>query len=196
MIDPRLIRVANDPVQLQTLTLLNERPTATVSELAKELEVDPSAVARHLSELHEAALVEIAEGSAGEGSAEPRYRALARALWSDEEWALFGQEEQKRLTRWIIEMIDSDAKEANEAGTFTARRNSHASRTVPMVDEQGWEELCRIHADTLEAVFAVEAASAERLAERGEAGFPALSALICCELPPRGSAAKGDEPRG
>lgn len=187
MIDPRLIRVATDPVQLQVLTMLNERPTAATSELARELEVDPGVVARHLDDLREAALVEKVEEP---GQAEPRYRALARALWSDEEWALFGDDEQNRLTHWIIGMIDSDAKEAVDAGTFNARRNSHASRTVPMVDEQGWEELCRIHADTLDAVFAVEAASAERLAERGETGFPALSALLCCELPPRGPAAK------
>lgn len=190
MIDPRLIRVATDPVQLQTLTLLNERPTATAGELARELETDPSTVERNLGDLREAGLIEAIEESPGEGASEPRYRALARALWSDEEWALFGDDEQKRLTHWIIEMIDSDAKEAVDAGTYNARRNSHASRTVPMLDEQGWEELCRIHADTLEAVFAVEAASAERLAERGEAGFPALSALLCCELPPRGAAAR------
>lgn len=188
MIDPRLIRVANDPVQLNVLTSLSELPGATAAEIARKLGLTSGVVARHLHELHEAALVEAVEQSPGK--AELRYRALARALWSDEEWALFGQEEQKRLTRWIIEMIDSDAKEAVDAGTYTARPEAHASRTVPMVDEQGWEELCRIHADALDAVFAVEAASAERLAERGETGFPVLSALLCSELPPRGAAAK------
>lgn len=192
MIDSRLIRLAGDPVQLRMLKMLNERPSVIASEMARELEVDPKVVTRHLGDFREAALVEVVEEPPGGVEAEPRYRVLAHAPWSDEEWAQFGEEERKRLTRWVIEMIDFDAKEAIDAGTFTGRRNSHAGRAIPIVDEQGWEELCRIFADTLDAVLTVEATSAERLAERGEPGFPVLSALLCCELPARRSVSEND----
>lgn len=189
MIDPRLVRVASDPVQLQTLTLLNEWSTAEAGEIARRLEISPSEASRHLEALCETGLAEVVGEEHESGTSGARYRPLKRVLWEDEEWAQFGLDEQDRLTRWIIEVIHSNASEAVDAGTFNARQSSHASRSIPMLDEQGWEELCRIHDVALEAILAVEAASAERLAERGEAGFQALSAMLCCELPPRGSTA-------
>jgi DNA-binding transcriptional ArsR family regulator len=191
MIDRRLIRLASEPVRLQALTFIYERSAAGVSEVAEELDVSLSAAGRHLDAMRDAGLIEVVGEVLNRGAVEPRYRALVRALWDDEEWAVFSQEEQKRLTGWIIEMVSSDARDAVEQGTFTGRQDSHASRTIPVVDEQGWAELREIHADALQAVLAVEEASAERLAEKGERGFPVLSAVLCCELPPRESRGKG-----
>ena len=82
-------------------------------------------------------------------------------------------------------MINADIRKAFEAGTFEAREDRHISRVVSPVDEQGWRELIQIQEDALKASFAVHAASAERLAESGEEGLAAMSAMICCELPPR-----------
>jgi DNA-binding transcriptional ArsR family regulator len=186
MIDRRLIRIASDPDRLKALTFLYER-SAGASEVAEELGVSLGAAGRHLDAMRDAGLIEVVGEVLNRGAVEPRYRALVRALWDDEEWATFSQEEQRRLTSWIIEMINADAREAVERGTFTGRQDSHASRTVPLVDEQGWEELRSIHTNALDAVLAVEAASADRLAEKGEPGFPVLSAVLCCELPPRES---------
>jgi DNA-binding transcriptional ArsR family regulator len=186
MIDRRLIRIASDPARLRALIFLNER-SAGAGEVAEELNISLSAAGRHLDAMRDAGLVEVVGEVLNRGAVEPRYRALVRALWDDEEWAVFSEEEQRRLASWIIEMIDHDAREAVEQGTFTGRQDSHASRTVPLVDEQGWEELRGIHNEALHAVLAVEAASAERLAEKGEPGSPVLSAMLCCELPPRES---------
>jgi DNA-binding transcriptional ArsR family regulator len=182
-VDRRLIRIASDPIRLQALTLLNER-SAGASELAAALEVSLSTIGRHLDAMREAGLIEVVGEVLTKGEVEPRYRALIRALWNEEEWAAFNEEEQKRLTGWIVEMISADAREAIDKGTYNRRLDAHASRTTPVVDEQGWQELCRILNDALNAVFAVEAASAERLAENGESGFRALTALLCCEMPP------------
>lgn len=189
-IDRRLMRIASDPVRLQALTFLNER-SAGASEVAAELEVSLSTAGRHLDAMHDAGLIEVVGEVLTKGAVEPRYRALIRTLWDDEEWALFNEEEQKRLTGWIVDMVSADAREAIEKGTYTRRQDAHASRTTPVVDEQGWQELIRILDDALQAVFAVEAASAERLAESGESGFRALTAMLCCEMPPlEGGAAR------
>jgi DNA-binding transcriptional ArsR family regulator len=182
MIDRRLIRLASDPVRLGVLTLLNER-SAGATEVAAELDVDLSAAGRHLDAMHDAGLIEVVGEVLKGGVIEPRYRALVRVLWDNEEWELLGQEEQQRLTAWIIGMIEADAHAAIEQGTFVARKDAHASRTVSSVDERGWSELTRIKDDALEAIFAVQAASAERLAESGEEGIPAASVLLCFELP-------------
>jgi DNA-binding transcriptional ArsR family regulator len=182
MIDRRLIRLASEPVRLEVLTLLNER-SAGAGEVAADLEIDPSTAGRHLDAMHDAGLIEVVGEALNRGAVEPRYRALVRVLWDAEEWEALGQEEQQRLTDWIIGMIEADTHAAIEHGTFAAREDAHASRTVSFVDEQGWTELTRIKQEALEGVFAVQAASAERLAEAGEEGIPVLSALLCFELP-------------
>jgi DNA-binding Lrp family transcriptional regulator len=190
MIDRRVIGLASDPDRLNALTLLNER-SAGAAEVAERLEIDAAAAGRLLDRMHDAGLIELVGEALSRGAVEPRYRALVRVLWDDEEWAALGAEEQQRLSNWILSMIMADAGEAIDRGTFTGRLDTHVSRTTLRVDEQGWQELTRIYSDALKAVFAVQAESAERLAEAGEAGVSVLSALLCCELPPRGEAATG-----
>jgi len=187
MIDRRLIRLASDPVRFQVLILLNDR-SAGAGEVAAELDIDLSAAGRHLDAMHDAGLIEVVGEALNRGAIEPCYRAVVRALWDDEEWEMLGREEQQRLRAWIVGMIESDARAAIEHETFTSRKDSHVSRTVSLVDEQGWRELTRIKEEALDDVFAVQAASAERLAETSEAGIPVLSALLCLELPPDGRA--------
>lgn len=190
MMDRRLIRLASEPERLRTLTYLNEH-AAGASEVAAKLEIAPADAARHLDSLYDESLIEVVGEVLSRGAVEPRYRALVRSLFDDEDWAMIGLDEQKRLTSWILGMIDADVRESLAVGTFTARPEAHVSRTVPTVDEQGWDELRRIFDDALQSIFAVEAAAAERLAEKGEEGFPALAALLCCELPPRGALPPG-----
>lgn len=183
MIDRRLIRLASDPLRRQVLTLLNQR-SAGADEVAAELDIDLSAASRHLESMRDAGLIEVVGEALNRGAVEPRYRALVRALWDEDDWEALSEEEQRRLAGWIIEMIESDARAAIEEGTFTARKDAHATRTVSVVDEQGWRELTRIKQEALEGIFAVQAASAERLDESGEEGIPVMSALLCIELPP------------
>ena len=185
MIDRRMIHLASDPVRLRILAFLNERP-AGVSEVAAECDLDVPATARHLDALHDGGLIEVVGEVLNRGAVEQRYRPLVRAGWSDDEWALLDREEQQRLMSWIMGMIEADAQMALERGTFIARQNAHASRTVSLVDEQGWSELTRIKQRALDSIFEVQAASAERLAEADEEGIPVLSALLCFEMPPRG----------
>jgi DNA-binding transcriptional ArsR family regulator len=188
VIDRRLIRLASDPVRFRVLVLLNDR-SAGAGEVAAELDIDPSAAGRHLDAMHEAGLIEVVGEVLNRGAVEPRYRAVVRALWDDAEWEALGREEQQRLTSWIVGMIESDAYAAIEQGTFGAREDAHASRTVSLVDEQGWSELTRIKQQALDSIFEVQAASAERLAEASEEGISVLSALLCFELPPPGGGA-------
>lgn len=187
MMDRRLIGLASDPERLEALTLLNER-SAGVAEVAAELEIEPAAAGRLLNGMYDDGLIEVVGEALNGGAMEPHYRAAVRVLWDDEDWAALGEDQQERLTAWVLDMIDSDIHEAIESGTYALRQDSHMSRSVSMVDEQGWDELRRIYRDALDAVLAVRDASAERLAEAGEtgeAGFPVLSAMLCCELPPR-----------
>lgn len=181
-IDHRLLSLASEPLRLKALFILNER-TASVSDVAAELSIDVREAARELERMHEAGLIEIVGEVLRSGAIEPRYKATVKVLWSDDEWAELGVAERRRLSTWIVGMVNADVSDALETGSFDARVDTHASRAVAAVDEQGWRELSRIHADALDAVLEAHAASAERLAESGETGVTVLSAMLCCELP-------------
>ncbi len=184
-IDQRLVDLASDSIRRNALVVLNER-TAEATELAGDLGVDVATMRGHLEKMRDQGLVEVVGDASASAAVEPRYRALVRALWSTEEWAALTLEERRQLSAWIVGRIVSDAEVALEADTFNARSDSHASRTVSVVDERGWRELTRIQAEALEASFVVQAESAERLAESGEDGIAAMSAMLCFEMPAPG----------
>ena len=181
-IDQRLVDLASDSVRRDALVVLNER-TADAIELARKLGVDSATMTGHLEKMRDQGLIEVVGDLPPGGAVGPRYRALVRALWSNEEWASLNTEDRRQLSAWIVRMIAADAHEALEAGSFDARDDSHASRTVSVLDERGWRELTRIQGEALEASFAVQAESAERLAESGEDGITAMSAMLCFEIP-------------
>jgi DNA-binding transcriptional ArsR family regulator len=181
-IDRRLLGLVSEPVRLRVLVLLNERP-ASVGEVAEKLNLSTIVAARHLESLHDADLIEVVGEVLHRGAVEPRYRALVRAIFGDEELAALSFEDRRRLTGWIVDLIHADAHEALDSGLFPARLDSHVSRSVFPVDEQGWKEINQIQEDALEAIFTVQEASAERLAEHGAEGLTVMSAMFCCELP-------------
>jgi hypothetical protein len=183
-VDRRLLRIDPDSARLDTLVMLDEG-NAGVSEVAERLGVSVGAATSLLAEMCEGGLIEPVGGPPQEGAAEALYRPLVPALWSEEEWAELSREERRRLSAWVIQLINSDVDEALESGSFSARNETHASRTVSVVDEQGWRELTRIQDEALEAILAIQAESTERLAERGEEGAAVLSAMLCFEMPPR-----------
>lgn len=182
-LDQRLSRLARDTTRISALTLLNEQ-AADLVEVAEYLGVSKRTAKRHLEQMLAAGLIELVDAAAEES--EPRYRALKQLLWDDETWEALGEEERQRLSAWIVGMISSDVSAAIAAGTFDARAEGHASRMVSMLDEEGWLELAKVQNKALEESFAIQAAAAERLAESQQEGFPVLSAMICCELPPGG----------
>jgi hypothetical protein len=137
----------------------------------------------HLEKMCEQGLVEVVDDFPAERAAERGYRARVRALW-EHGGMVHPQQERRRLSAWVVRMIVADADGALEAGTFNARSDSHASRTLSVVDERGWHELTRIQDEAMEASFAVQAASAERLAESGEDRIPVMSAMLCFEMAP------------
>jgi hypothetical protein len=184
-IDQRLVDLASDSVPRDALVVLNER-TAEAAELAARLDVDIATMRGHLEKMCAQGLIEVVGDLPNGGAAEPRYRALVRALWSNEEWASLSLDDRRQLSTWIVKMIVTDADVALETGSFNARDDSHASRSVSVVDERGWRELTRIHVEALEACFTVQAESAERLAESGEDGITVMSAMLCFEMPPPG----------
>lgn len=180
-------RFGADPARISALTLLNER-SAGAGEVAHGLGLSREEATQHLERMHDLGLIEVVGETRYSGKVEPCYRATEWVRWSDEETASFSLPERQRLLAWIVSTVRADVDEALVSGNFAARENAHASRIVLQVDEQGWDELVRIHVDALDAILDIQATSAERLDEAKATGISALSAVFCTELPPRGEA--------
>jgi DNA-binding MarR family transcriptional regulator len=179
-IDRSVVELAAEPVRYRVLAVLNERPEATPSRVATDLAIELEAAKTALDYLSEHGM---AARTPDPVDGEPSYRALARALWTDEDLAELSVEERRRLHLWILGMVSADVERALASDSLIRNLDSHISRTVSTVDAQGWQELTQIQNDALGAVLAVEKAAAERLAERGEDGIQVLSGMLCCQLP-------------
>jgi predicted ArsR family transcriptional regulator len=183
-IDRHLLRLARDPARLNVLRLLSER-TCSAAEVAAELGIEEGAATRRIEEMREEGLVEVAGETLRGEAAASHYRATVRTIWQAEEWEELSHEERRELVRWTLRVINADANEALNAGTLAVRTEEHVSRTVSVVDERGWLELARIQDDAMRLSFAVQAESAERLAESGEEGMTVMSTMLCFEMPAR-----------
>ncbi len=78
------------------------------------------------------------------------------------------------------------AVDALEAGTLDARDDSYLTWTPLVVDEEGWNEVASMMAETLDRVFSVQVKSAERLAQAGAEGTNVTVALASFESPTAG----------
>jgi predicted transcriptional regulator len=181
-IDRRLVELASNPVGIRALELLTGR-AASPKEIATELGLSLATAHEQVKELQRLELIELAGRRTKNGEVEGVYRAIALPLWSNEASELLSLQERQQLAAWIAQMIGSDVIEALKAGTFTARPDTHTSRTRFVVDAQGWRDLNRIQDEALNASFAVQAASAERLAESGEEGINVMGAMLSVEMP-------------
>jgi IclR helix-turn-helix domain len=182
-IDRRLVQLASNPVGMRALELLAGR-TASPKEIATTLGLSLASAHEQVTELQRLGLIELAGQRTASGEVEGVYRAIAIPMWSNEESSQLSLQERQHLAAWIAQMIGLDVIEALNAGTFSTSPDTHASRTRFVVDAQGWRELNRIQDEALDASFAVQAASAERLAESGEEGVHVMGAMLTVEMPP------------
>ena len=83
----------------------------------------------------------------------------------------------------VLKLIFGDARAAVASGTFGIHEGHCEVRFWAEVDQQGWDELARIHREAYEDVRAAIARSAERLAEGGETSLPVTSANLLFESP-------------
>ncbi len=103
-------------------------------------------------------------------------------MWHPGEWEELSHEERLRFVSWILQLIYSDAVAALEAETMGLRGEEHMSRTVALVDEQGWREINRIQDEALLAILAAKEQSGERLTESGAEGRYVMAAMLSGEM--------------
>jgi hypothetical protein len=109
------------------------------------------------------------------------------ALHTDEDFQGLGLEERRQISRSTLQMLIARADGAIYQGTFDKRPDRHLSWVALELDEQGWEELRDLQAETLERVQGIKAAAIARKHERGEGNkaptFAATFGALAFESP-------------
>jgi hypothetical protein len=102
------------------------------------------------------------------GTNEHIYRSKMLALHSDRDFESMSFEERRRISRSTLQMLIARADGAIYQGTFDKRADRHLSWVPLELDEQGWQELRDLQAETLERAQGIKAAAIARKHERGK----------------------------
>lgn len=165
ILDPRLVAAMKHPTRVHALSVLTDR-SASGRELGEELDRDGNHIAYHLDVLRKLGLIEqVRTKPAGGGRVvEHFYRAIERPWVAGGDWReMGGPTENPGATAAIMDLINGDIDRAVRGGTFDGEDN-HISRTLVILDRQGYKELTELLDATLEeGVMGIRERAANRI---------------------------------
>lgn len=142
-----------------------------------------SHIAYHFLTLRKADCIELVDTHQRRGATEHVYRSKARAFHTDEEWEQMTFDQRRAISRSTLQMLVARADGAIMAGSFDKRRDRHLSWLAIPLDEEGWEELRDLQAETLERAQAIRAAVTARGADSTDL-FQGTFGALAFESPP------------
>ena len=162
--DPRLIKALAHPLRVRILSVLETRELASPNELSEELGVSLGVMSYHVRRLHALGFLELMKRTPRRGAIEHHYRAKARPRVTDEGWAETPGIVKRAMVGATLHQITGYVNTAASKGGFD-RGDAHLSRTVLMLDEEGWAQLAGEMAGWMEKVEKLEAESLARIAK-------------------------------
>jgi DNA-binding transcriptional ArsR family regulator len=169
-VDSRLAKALAHPLRVQLLAALNEG-VASPNELAKKLGEPLTNVSYHVRMLHDLGCIELVETEPRRGALEHYYRAIVRPFFGERDWKKLPKNARGSISDAVLQLVWEDAAEAIKDGQFDERDDRHLSRSVLVVDAQGWEELNDVLAETLDRAMQIQADSASRASKDGDDTF-------------------------
>jgi predicted ArsR family transcriptional regulator len=163
LVDERLVTALSHETRAHALAVFTERPAST-KEIAGELGKSVSAVWFHVDKLRELGCIELVETKKRRGATEHFYRATIRHFFDAETWKNLSKPKRLTVTMGILRLIATDLNEAMQAETADAI-DRHLSRTLLILDKEGWEETIDLLAETLERLLVIRETSATRRVE-------------------------------
>jgi DNA-binding transcriptional ArsR family regulator len=160
--DPRLIKALAHPLRVQILTVLETRQLASPNELSEELGVSLGVMSYHVRRLHALGFIELVKRTPRRGAIEHHYRAKARSQVSDDVWARTPGIVKRAMVGATLQQVTGYVNSAAVGGGFD-RPEAHLSRTVLMLDDEGWAELAAEMGKWVEVIDRVEAESRKRI---------------------------------
>jgi DNA-binding transcriptional ArsR family regulator len=167
LLDQRLVKAISHPIRHRVLVLLNDR-VSSPNEIANELGESLGRVSYHVRRLADIGAIELVRTEPRRGAVEHFYRATARAWFSDTDWALLPKMTRRNIFGQNLKRVGSDVVAAAGAGGFDNVR-AHVSFTLLDLDERGMSDISDLLAETLDRALEIQAESAARRAEDGDA---------------------------
>jgi DNA-binding transcriptional ArsR family regulator len=177
-----LVKSLAHELRAEILAILNER-MASPNELAKELDEGLSQVSYHVKVLKDYKVITLVKTEPRRGAVEHYYRATSRAFLTDRDWHELPESVRVGMSADLFQAVVDDAVAAMEGETFDDREDRHLSWTPMMLDEQAWESLQKLLADTLKQAMKLNAEATKRLAKAKEKGISASVAMLAYEVP-------------
>jgi AcrR family transcriptional regulator len=171
--------IAGEPIRQKVLNILSDH-AATLREIADELGQAEAAVRDDLNVLERIGLVEVVERRGD--AAEHLYKSNMGVIHT-EPWDRLNPAERQQISAQVDQLIRSDLDRSMASGTFDARPERVQVRIPHIVDEQGWQELSELYAETVTAALEIHAKSSERLEASEESGIDARTVLALFEVP-------------
>jgi DNA-binding transcriptional ArsR family regulator len=175
--DQSICHALKHPIRVRVLEALCEEDMSPIQFLRRGLlppgfdfEGDEknalSHVAYHFKELLKADCIVLAETIPRRGTNEHIYRSKMLALHTDEDFEILDLERRRQISRSTLQMLVARAEGAIYQGTFDKRADRHLSWVPLALDEEGWQELRDLQAETLERAQGIKAAAIARKHER------------------------------
>ncbi|HYP54965.1 MAG TPA: winged helix-turn-helix domain-containing protein [Solirubrobacterales bacterium] len=183
LVDERLVAALSHETRAHALTVFTERPAST-KEIAAELKKSVSSVWYHVDKLLELGCIELVRSEKRRGAMEHFYRATVRHFLDTKTWESLPGRNRLTITMSILRSIAGDVDDAVGANTVGSRDN-HLSRTLLMLDAEGWKESNALLDQTLEALLLIREKSAARIADSDERPIRATVSMMEFELPSR-----------
>ena len=178
-----LVRALGHPLRQRLLILLHKYGEASPRELALRSGEPLGNVSYHVRILRENDCVELVRTEPRRGAVEHFYRATARPMLDDTQWAQLPVTVRRALFGQTLRELWDDVADAIDGGTFDAREDRHLSRSPLVLDERGWSELHDLLAELLEETVRIEAESTSRIAKEGGEGIKTKLVLLHFESP-------------
>jgi hypothetical protein len=177
------------PLRVRILEVVNEQDMSpsrffegglAPPELAPAL----SNVSYHFRELLKFGCVKVVATFQRRGATEHVYRGLARAFFSDDEWAKLDKCQRQGLSKVMLSGMIARADGAIMAGTFDSRLDRHLTWVAMQLDERGWAEMMTTLAGAFADTEAIRQSAAKRLEDSGQTPIPATVGILGFPSPP------------
>jgi len=166
-LDQRLVRVLAHPLRQQLLIMLHKHGVSSPRELALRSGERLPNVSYHMRVLRDAGCIELVRTEPRRGAIEHFYRASARPILDDAQWAGLPIAVRRALFGQTLRELWDDVLAAANTGGFDDPQ-AHVSRTWFQLDEIAWNELVDVMAGVLDTAFELHAQSAARLGRGGD----------------------------
>jgi DNA-binding transcriptional ArsR family regulator len=179
------IRAMSHPLRAVAFRLLIERGEMSPAEISRETGANLSDVSYHVRQLVELDCAEMVRTRPVRGAVEHFYVATDRHLIDTEEWEELEPLVAEDLVCEFMQKILDDFVASRKAGIVGSDKNFHITRTPVNLDREGMTEALDAFERCRLEIADIEARSAARRSDSGEATVPTSSSLALFEMPPR-----------